>query len=72
MEILASVEQLSRQISNLQTELHTNTIINRVILDLLIELRAKVDNEDPIQVKKIVDEILNVRQKQLMDGLSLL
>lgn len=72
MEILASVEQLSQQISNLQTELHTNTIINRVILDLLIELRAKVDNEDPIQVKKIVDEILNVRQKQLMDGLSLL
>ena len=72
MEILASVEQLSQQISNLQTELHTNTIINRVILDLLIELRAKVDNEDPIQVKKIVDEILNVRQKQLIDGLSLL
>lgn len=70
-DIQQEFETLKSEIAKLATIVRTNAIINRVTLDLLIELRAEVGNLGSQEVKQTVDKLLKLRENQVVDGASL-
>lgn len=71
-DIQQEFETLKSEIAKLATIVRTNAIINRVTLDLLVELKAEICKLESQEVKLQVNKLLKLRENQIIDGSSLL
>ena len=71
-DIQQEFETLKSEIAKLATIVRTNAIINRVTLDLLVELKAEICKLESQEVKQQVNKLLKLRENQIVDGSSLL
>lgn len=72
-QLQLQLEQLSKQIENLKAELHTNTILNRVTLDLLARHMTNFhQDKSNMDLAAIIVELMAKRTDQVLNGASML